>query len=312
MPEDNRGGSPADGTHGRLVALLDGHGARYKLIDHEPEGRTELVSPMRGNALSQAAKCMVVMVKIGKQRKRFVLAVVPGDARVDLDAVKALYGGTYASFASREVAERLAGSAVGTILPFSFHEELELVADPSLLKNREIFFNAARLDRSMALNTRVYEALAKPRIERIAEGRRLVEEEHGATEGSEYAINLDRAFGPLELVDVGALAGSVDDRWFNQTLVGVNDCVVRLGVMQGEFHWHRHDEEDEFFYVVDGRFLIDLKETDRTVELLPKQGFVVPRGVLHRTRAPERTVILMIEGAGVVPTGDGSGDVGDP
>jgi mannose-6-phosphate isomerase-like protein (cupin superfamily) len=81
----------------------------------------------------------------------------------------------------------------------------------------------------------------------------------------------------------------------------VNDCVVRLGIMQGEFHWHKHDNEDEFFYVVDGRFLIDLE--DLTVELMPKQGFTVPRGVVHRTRAPEKTVILMIEGAGVVPTG---------
>jgi mannose-6-phosphate isomerase-like protein (cupin superfamily) len=120
----------------------------------------------------------------------------------------------------------------------------------------------------------------------------------------DYSINLDEAFGPLRLIDVQALADSVEDRWYNQTLVRVNDCVVRLGVMQGEFHWHHHDAEDEFFYVVDGRFLIDLQEEDRTVELSPKQGFTVPRGVVHRTRAPERTVILMIEGAGVVPTGD--------
>ena len=122
------------------------------------------------------------------------------------------------------------------------------------------------------------------------------------SEESPYSINLDRAFGPLELVDVEALAGAVEDRWHNQTLVGVNGCVVRLGVMQGEFHWHHHD--DEFFYVVDGRFLIDLEAEDRTIELLPKRGFMVPRGVVHRTRAPERTVVLMFEGAGVVPTGD--------
>lgn len=119
-----------------------------------------------------------------------------------------------------------------------------------------------------------------------------------------YSINVDEAFGPLQLVDIQALADRVEDLWYNQTLVRVNDCVVRLGVMQGEFHWHHHDEEDEFFYVVDGRFLIDLQKEDRTVELAPKQGFTVPRRVVHRTRAPERTVILMIEGAGVVPTGD--------
>jgi mannose-6-phosphate isomerase-like protein (cupin superfamily) len=117
-----------------------------------------------------------------------------------------------------------------------------------------------------------------------------------------YAINLDTKFSPLEHIDVAALATACDEPWYNQTLCRVNDCVVRLGVMQGEFHWHKHDNEDEFFYVVDGRFVIDLE--DRTVELTPKQGFTVPKGVLHRTRAPERTVILMIEGAGVIPTGD--------
>ena len=125
-----------------------------------------------------------------------------------------------------------------------------------------------------------------------------------SSDQSPYSINLDEAFGPLRFIDVQALADSVEEQWHNQTLVRVNDCVIRLGVMQGEFHWHHHDEEDEFFYVVEGRFLIDLQEEDRTVELKPKQGFTVPRRVVHRTRAPERTVILMVEPAGVVPTGD--------
>ena len=116
-----------------------------------------------------------------------------------------------------------------------------------------------------------------------------------------YATHLNVLHSPLEVVDVPALVAACTDKWYNQTLCKVNDCVVRLGIMQGEFHWHKHDNEDEFFYVVDGRFLIDLE--DRTVELMPKQGFTVPRGVVHRTRAPEKTVILMIEGAGVVPTG---------
>ena len=225
---------------------------------------------------------------------------------MNLGAVKALYGGTYASFASQDVAERLAGSVAGTILPFSFEGELELIADPSVMENEEIYFNAARLDRSMALNAKDYEALAKPCLERIAENAEKQTKEDAMSDRMDYSINLDRAFGPLELVDVPALAEAVEEKWHNQTLVGVNDCVVRLGVMQGEFHWHHHDEEDEFFYVVDGRFLIDLEEEDRTVELTPKQGFMVPKGVVHRTRAPERTVILMIEGAGVVPTGDAS------
>jgi len=119
-----------------------------------------------------------------------------------------------------------------------------------------------------------------------------------------YSINLDARFAPLELVDVQALVDACEDPWSNQTLTRVNDCVVRLGVVQGEFHWHKHDAEDEFFYVVEGRFVIELE--DRTVELLPRQGFTVPKGVVHRPRAPERTVILMVEGAGVVPTGDGA------
>lgn len=122
------------------------------------------------------------------------------------------------------------------------------------------------------------------------------------TDKSPYSINLDVKYGPLELVDVQALVDACQDGWYNQTLCQVNESVVRLGVMQGEFHWHKHDEEDEFFFVLDGRFMIDLE--DRTVELLPRQGFSVPKGVLHRTRAPERSVILMIEGAGVQPTGD--------
>jgi len=117
-----------------------------------------------------------------------------------------------------------------------------------------------------------------------------------------YSINLDVKFPPLELIDIHKIQESCREKWSNQTLSRVNDCVVRLGVVQGEFHWHKHDREDEFFYVVEGRLLIDLE--GRTVELTPQQGFLVPKGVLHRTRAPERTVMLMIEGAAVTPTGD--------
>jgi mannose-6-phosphate isomerase-like protein (cupin superfamily) len=117
-----------------------------------------------------------------------------------------------------------------------------------------------------------------------------------------YSINTDIRFNPLELIDVQRIQQETREQWVNQTLCRVNDCVVRLGVLQGEFHWHKHDDEDEFFYVVEGRFLIDLD--GRTVELKPQQGFTVPKGVTHRTRAPVRSVILMIEGKGVVPTGD--------
>jgi mannose-6-phosphate isomerase-like protein (cupin superfamily) len=117
-----------------------------------------------------------------------------------------------------------------------------------------------------------------------------------------YSINLDVKFPPLELIDVRKIQESCTLHWSNQTLSRVNDCVIRLGVVQGEFHWHKHDREDEFFYVVEGSLIIDLE--GRTVELTPQQGFMVPKGVLHRTRAPERTVMLMIEGSTVMPTGD--------
>ncbi|WP_037915243.1 YbaK/EbsC family protein [Actinacidiphila yeochonensis] len=156
-------------TYDRLVALLDEQGALYRVIDHEPEGGTERVSELRGNSLAQAAKCIVVMVKVGKKVTRYVLAVVPGDRRVDLNAVKALLEGTYVSFAAREAAERLAGSVSGTVLPFSFDEKLELVVDPDLLENEEIFFNAARLDRSLALDTKDYQRFAQPRVEPVAD-----------------------------------------------------------------------------------------------------------------------------------------------
>ncbi len=105
----------------------------------------------------------------------------------------------------------------------------------------------------------------------------------------------------LELINVRELVEACEFSWYNQTLCRVNDSVVRLGVVQGEYHWHKHDDDDEFFYVVSGQFIIDLE--DRTVTLDPEQGFVVPRGVIHRPRAPERTVILMVETASIVPTG---------
>jgi hypothetical protein len=117
-----------------------------------------------------------------------------------------------------------------------------------------------------------------------------------------YATYLDIRYPPLELVDVPALVAACTDRWYNQTLCQVNGSVVRLGVMQGEYHWHKHDNDDEFFFVLEGCFIIDLE--DRSVELQARQGFVVPKGVVHRTRAPERAVILMVENAGIVPTGD--------
>ena len=155
-------------TFDRLIALLDEKKARYRVIEHAPEGRTELISPIRGNPLSQAAKCIIVMLKPDKKTTKHVLVVVPGDTKVDFKALKALYGASYCSFASVENAERLGGSVVGTILPFSFHPELELVVDPKIFANSEMFFNAARLDRSLCLATEDYKAIAAPRIAQVA------------------------------------------------------------------------------------------------------------------------------------------------
>ena len=124
-----------------------------------------------------------------------------------------------------------------------------------------------------------------------------------------YATHLNVLFSALEKIQLDPLVASVRDPWYNQTLARVNDSVVRLGVMEGSYHWHKHDADDEFFYVIAGRFLIDLEpgsdgETPgRVVELMPREGFVVPKGVVHRTRAPERSVILMVETAAIVPTG---------
>ena len=117
-----------------------------------------------------------------------------------------------------------------------------------------------------------------------------------------YVTRLNVYYEPLEIVDEKALADACKYKWYNQTLCQVNNSVVRLGVFEGEYHWHKHDNDDEFFYVLEGKLLIDLK--DRMIELAPRQGIVVPKGVLHRTRAPKRTVALMVESAAIVPTGD--------
>ena len=117
-----------------------------------------------------------------------------------------------------------------------------------------------------------------------------------------YDTHLDVKFAPLEVVDIPAHAAGVTHPWHNQTLVRVNDSVVRVGILRGEFHWHQHDDEDEFFLLLDGDFRIELE--DRTVELKPRQAFTVPRGVLHRPVVPVRSAVLMIETAGVVATGD--------
>ncbi len=122
------------------------------------------------------------------------------------------------------------------------------------------------------------------------------------TENYPYETHLNVLHEQGKVVDVQALIDACKHPWYNQTLCQVNDSVVRVGIVKGEYHWHKHDDDDEFFYVVDGKLLIDLE--DRTVELAPRQGFVVPKGVVHRTRALEKTVMLMVENAGIIPTGN--------
>lgn len=117
-----------------------------------------------------------------------------------------------------------------------------------------------------------------------------------------YETRLNIQFEALAIINEKAIADACAFKWFNQTLCKVNDSVVRLGVFEGEYHWHKHDNDDEFFYVLEGRLLIDLE--GRIVELFPREGIVVPKGTMHRTRAVERTVVLMVENAGIIPTGD--------
>ena len=123
-----------------------------------------------------------------------------------------------------------------------------------------------------------------------------------ATTDHPYATHLDIKFPALSVVDVPALVKACTDQWSDRTRCKVNESVVRLGVMQGEDHWHKHDNDDEFFFVLDGHFIIDLE--GESIDLQPREGFVVPKGVVHRTRAPDRAVILMVETAAIVPTGD--------
>jgi quercetin dioxygenase-like cupin family protein len=117
-----------------------------------------------------------------------------------------------------------------------------------------------------------------------------------------YETRLNILHGPLEVIDIHAIEDAKNFKWFNQMLCKVNDSVVRVGIIEGEYHWHKHDNDDEFFYTVEGLLLIDLE--GRTIELRPGQGFVVPRGIVHCTRAPQRTIILMVENAGIIPTGN--------
>ena len=155
-------------VHERLRALLDSQGAVYRVIEHEPEGHTEVISRVRGNRLQQAIKSIVVQVRLNKKENIYCLANVPGDCRVDLDGIKAHFNATSIAIAARDKAEQLTGCVIGSIPPFSFNDALILLADPLIRENREVVFNAGRLDRSMFMNMEDYFRIATPQVVKIA------------------------------------------------------------------------------------------------------------------------------------------------
>jgi Ala-tRNA(Pro) deacylase len=161
-------------TYRHLVALLAEHEADFELVDHDPVGTTELVSALRGHPVRQAAKCLMLLVKLDR-RKKYVLAVVPGDRKVDLDLVRARYQARYAGFCDTETTERLAHAITGTVLPFALDPEVELLVDPSVLEQPRLYFNAARLDRSISIATADYARIARPAQHPISASQRSAE-----------------------------------------------------------------------------------------------------------------------------------------
>ena len=155
-------------VHDQLRALLDREGASYRVIEHEPEGRTEVIAKIRGNRIEQSIKSMVLQVRLTRKENIYCLANLPGDCRVDFDGVKAFYEADSVAFAKREKAEELTGCVIGSIPPFSFSDELQLLADPLIRQNEEVVFNAGRLDRSIMMNLEDYIRIAGPQMVAIA------------------------------------------------------------------------------------------------------------------------------------------------
>ena len=155
-------------VHTKLCALLDQEGAVYRVIEHEAEGRTELIAKIRGNRIEQSVKSMTLQVRITKKENIYCLANVPGDCRVDFDGVKNYFNADSVAFASKEKAQALTGCVIGAIPPFSFNEQLQVLADPLVLQNEEVVFNAGRLDRSIFMRLDDYVRIAKPQIVKIA------------------------------------------------------------------------------------------------------------------------------------------------
>jgi Ala-tRNA(Pro) deacylase len=154
--------------HQQLCALLDQEGASYRVIEHEPEGHTELIAKIRGNRIQQSIKSIVVQVRINRKENIYCLANVPGDCRIDFDGIKNYFNADSVAFASRDKAQELTGCAIGAIPPFSFNDGLQVLADPLIQENEEVVFNAGRLDRSIFMKLDDYLRIAKPQLVKIA------------------------------------------------------------------------------------------------------------------------------------------------
>ena len=155
-------------VHQQLREVLDQEGAAYRVIEHEPEGRTEVIAKIRGNRIEQSIKSIVVQVRLNRKENVYCLANVPGDCRIDFDGIRKHFQAGSVAFASREKAQSLTGCAIGAIPPFSFSEQLPVLADPLILENEEVVFNAGRLDRSIFMRVDDYMRIAKPQLVRIA------------------------------------------------------------------------------------------------------------------------------------------------
>lgn len=155
-------------VHEQLRLLLDREGATYRVIEHEAEGRTEVIAAIRGNRLDQAIKSIVVQVRLSKKENIYCLANVPGDCRIDFNGIKNHFNAESAAFAARDKAQELTGCVIGAIPPFSFNNQLQVLADPLIQENVEVVFNAGRLDRSIFMKLDDYIRIAKPQLVGIA------------------------------------------------------------------------------------------------------------------------------------------------
>src|SRR5215203_273186 len=154
--------------HEQLCALLDKEGAVYRVIEHEAEGRTELIAQIRGNRIEQSIKSMTLQVRLNRKENIYCLANVPGDCRIDFDGVKKHFNADSVAFAAKEKAQALTGCVIGAIPPFSFNEQLQVLADPLIQQNEEVVFNAGRLDRSIFMKLEDYIRIAKPMLVKVA------------------------------------------------------------------------------------------------------------------------------------------------